>query len=117
MADITQLALGTRVRCSNTLHRTSSPSIEHTAGGYAVEKRWEPHHLELFRFQHPERSGEGIVVGIRTLSNGQASYYEDHTAFRASGTVTAVIIAHHLRRKPVYALPEHIEIITETQED
>lgn len=53
---------------------------------------------------------EGVVVGVRTLSNGAVTY-SDVVTYRPSrdGYFTAYLIAYDMRRKPVFVRPEHIE--------
>lgn len=54
--------------------------------------------------------GEGIIIGKRTLSNGNAHWigYDGPTAYKPTQHFTAYLIAHDLHRKPVHVLPEHI---------
>jgi len=55
--------------------------------------------------------GEGIIVGKRTLSEGQTHWIgsDEGTAYIPKKHFTAYVIAYDLRRKPVHVLPEHIE--------
>lgn len=54
----------------------------------------------------PDRpAGEGIIVGKRTLTNGDVDY--DRNYFPTE-RFAAYLVAFDLRRKPVYVLPEHI---------
>lgn len=53
--------------------------------------------------------GEGVIVGKRTLSDGNVTYYGDAPGeYVPSKTFTAWLIAYDLQRKPVHVLPEHI---------
>ena len=54
--------------------------------------------------------GTGIIIGKRTLSNGNSYYgYDEVTVYQAAEHFTAYLIAHDLHRKPVFVRPEHIE--------
>lgn len=49
----------------------------------------------------------GIVVGIRTLADGEVEYnYDEPTVFYPTRHFRAYLIATDLRRKPVLVLPE-----------
>lgn len=52
----------------------------------------------------------GIVIGIRTLSNGTNHYHGDDEpiTYRATERFTAYLVAYDMRRKPVLVLPEHL---------
>lgn len=53
---------------------------------------------------------EGIVVGLRTLSNGTITYnYDAGPDYRADDTVPAVLIAFDIRRKPILCPPAHVK--------
>ena len=64
---------------------------------------------------------EGIVMGKRTLSNGEnekltefdgyGSFILVGTEYRATEHFTAYLIAFDLRRKPVLVRPEHMEVL------
>lgn len=63
---------------------------------------------EAFTYPLP---GEGVLVGLRTLSDGTVDYYDDHTEYMPTKRHQAAIIATHLRRKPVLALLEDVEVL------
>lgn len=64
---------------------------------------------EVYPGKHTE-GGQGIVVGKRTLSNGNTSYaYDDGTTYTPKEHFTAYLVAYGLRRKPVFVLPEHLQ--------
>jgi hypothetical protein len=55
---------------------------------------------------------DGIIVGIRTLSNGSVTYNgEDGTDYRATEHYIAYYVAWHPRRDIVRVLPEHLEVL------
>jgi hypothetical protein len=56
---------------------------------------------------------EGILIGIRTLSNGWVTYGDEFTPTRyeAVDHFTAYLIAYDTRRSPVYLLPEDCELL------
>lgn len=114
MAEVKDLALGARVRYSTTLRRKTHYGYD----SMSARKVWEPLDLSWLpkgMTLQPEVAGEGIVVGIRTLANGRVRHhYEEQSTFTHQESVTAIVIVHHLRRKPVLALPEHVEILEET---
>lgn len=58
-------------------------------------------------------AGQGIVIGKRTLSNGDMQYGmgEDENNYVPSQYFTAWLVAYDLRRKPVHVLSRHIEAI------
>lgn len=53
----------------------------------------------------------GIIVGVRTLSNGVIEWnYEEPIQFYPDLYFTAYLVAFDLRRKPVYLLPDDVEV-------
>ena len=58
----------------------------------------------------------GIVVGCRTLSNGQVTYWEDGTAYEPTEHLPAVLVATNLRRRHVFALAEDLTATTDSTE-
>lgn len=62
-------------------------------------KRWQ-------RTQYDERHREGVVVGLRTLSNGiNESHGDEGIQYIPEEYIPAVLVAYDLRRKPVYVEP------------
>ena len=53
---------------------------------------------------------EGIVVGTRVLSNGRLQWngYDEPVEYILTDTVTAVLVAYDLRRKPVLIPPHRV---------
>lgn len=89
------LQLGTLVRFSRPLQRTLDVATS------ANRKVWRA---------DPYRPGEygGIVVGLRTLSDGEVVDYAG--TYRPERHFRAVLIAEDLHRKPVLVLPEDVEV-------
>lgn len=54
----------------------------------------------------------GIVVGLRTLQNGETHWgsYDEPPTWHAESTLPAVLVAEDLRRKPVYVHRDDIRI-------
>jgi hypothetical protein len=51
----------------------------------------------------------GVIVGIRTLSNGTITWFSDEPiVFHPELYFTAYLVAFDLRRKPVYLLPDDV---------
>lgn len=91
--------LGQRVTFTEVLRRMQTPF-----NGGIRRKFWHT-------FLVPETIG--VVVGTRTLSNGE-SWFEDEAGYvyrpdENAGRVSAVMIATHLRRKPVFAPLEAVK--------
>lgn len=54
----------------------------------------------------------GIVIGQRTLSNGENHYLgDDGIQYRPKNYFKVYLISFDMRRNPVYVLPEHIVVI------
>lgn len=61
---------------------------------------------------HVLPGGEGIIVGKRTLSNGDAHWgYDESSTYTSKESFSAYLIAFDLHRKPVHVLPEHITAV------
>lgn len=95
-----EFALGDRVTFTRELERRTNTDWS--------RRTWEPKDAH-------EEPREGIIVGRRMLNNGvfqkeDDSNWEGADAFhyRTTQTFMAYLIAYDLRRKFVYALPEHI---------
>lgn len=58
--------------------------------------------------QDEQRSG--VVVGVRTLTNGTAKrYWEEPTEYTVKEAFKAVVLAWDLKRKPVYVRLEDVK--------
>ena len=59
---------------------------------------------------HRWPGGEGVIVGKRTLTNGNIRWLgeDEGNGYAPVESVTAYLIAYDLHRKPVHVLPEHI---------
>lgn len=100
--------LGQRVTFSHILRRDTGKW-----NGAGWEKVWR-----LERADGRWANGDiirqaGIVVGIRTLSNGTAAYNGPDTqaAYTHAENVPAVLIATHLRRRPVFAPLDAVQAV------
>lgn len=76
----------------------------HRSGRYP--KVWKP------RSYQPNRVVDGFIIGIRTLSNGDVTWgsYDEPTIYYPGEHFTAYLVAFDLRRKPVYLLPDDVEV-------
>jgi len=90
-----RLQLGTRVTFKRPLRRARVLANMN-------RKVWEP---------DPWKTGTygGIVVGLRTLSDGETTDWESGS-YRPSRHFRAVLVAEGLHRKPVLVLPENVEV-------
>lgn len=109
------LQLGTRVRYKRTLTRKTSygdgvKKLEHYRQ-WVPTSEWELQCFGMSAKLWPEYFGEGIITGKRTLANGNISYYDHGSNFVMKEHFEAYIVTFDLRRKPVYVLPEDLEVI------
>lgn len=97
------MKLGDRVRFTRHLTRRS------TAWRAGVTKAWES---KAYPGQPEPEPREGIVIGIRTLSNGRFDWsgYEDPGLYTPTAFFKAYLVAFDMRRNPVLVLPEHLEL-------
>jgi hypothetical protein len=104
MSDYT---LGQRVRFQHSLHRRTKFWGVDTA---QFDKFWT---TMLYPPSTRTHGGEGIIIGKRTLSNGNNHYngYDEPIVYEPKERFTAYLVAFDLQRKPVHVLPEHIEPI------
>jgi hypothetical protein len=95
----TRLTLGTRVRYSSLLLRRA----EHVNG--STRKTWEPMSLGFDR--------EGIVVGLRTLSNGihHWGFSDEGGHYEQKSSLQAVLIAWDVRKTHDRVLLADVEVI------
>lgn len=93
MSDTDRFKLGSRVTFTQPLHRTRTLAN-------LRRKIWTP---------DPWKNGTyaGVVVGLRTLSDGMTEGWEENT-YRPERHYRAVLIATDLYRRPVLVLPEHV---------
>lgn len=101
---MTTLPLGQPVRFFETLTRRYQPAAPRS------KRVWESDRYHSTATAATGRA-EGIIVGIRTLSDGECDdgYYDNPTIYYPTRTFTAYLVAYHLRRKPVLVLPERLE--------
>ena len=72
-------------------------------------KRWE---TASYPGQKEPQLRDGILIGVRTLIDGYNSGggYEDPIVFVPERRFRAYLIAVNMHSKPVYVLPEHVEV-------
>lgn len=95
--------LGQRVTFSTRLNRRVKYWGSDTE---QFDKFWST----LDRVRQPLPGGEGIIVGKRTLSNGNTHWLEGDgvTVYDAKEHFQAYLIVTSLRTAPIHVLPEHI---------
>jgi len=81
--------------------------------GAAIYRRREGRSRRWVRI---EFAGEGVLVGLRNLTNGEMvsdydGYYGSHRYYEAQETFRAAIVATHLWQKPVYVPVEDLEVV------
>lgn len=104
---MSEFELGQRVKYSTHIRRRDARPGEFlgpnrlwsTHGGPGVE-------------DHPWEGGAGIIVGKRTLTEGDTYWHGDSAEYSPRRTFTAYLVAFALRRNPVHVLPEHITAVT-----
>lgn len=107
---LTSYQLGERVRFASYLERRY---VDNPDRPTKWEKKWMP---KLTYKGELDGAGEGIIIGKRTLVNGENRYngHDEPITFIPKERVTAWLVAYDLRRKPVHVLPEHITPVDET---
>ena len=110
---MTEYQLGQRVTYTEHLRRRFAQPGEFKMG----DKIWSNNHGPLYREGHRWPGGEGVIVGKRTLSNGNLRWLgeEGGNSYISTESFTAYLIAYDLHRKPVHVLPEHITAVTESE--
>lgn len=105
-ADPGVFALGQRVTYSEHIRRRSAQPGEFLGPNKIWSNSLGPLYLEGHRWP----GGEGVIVGKRTLSNGNTRWLgeDDGNGYEPTEHFTAYLVAYDLRRKPVHVLPEHI---------
>lgn len=98
------VTLGQPVTFTRTLSRRFLPSAPRSRRAWVAED-WPG--------QPEPEPRAGIVVGIRTLSDGEVETWgwDEPATYLPTRTFRAYLVAHHLRRKPVLVLPEHIKVV------
>jgi len=107
---LTDYQLGQRVRYQHSLHRrTKFWGVDKEQ----FDKFWTT--MQVPPNVHTP-AGEGIIIGKRTLVNGNNQYngYDEPIIFIPKERFTAYLVAFDLRRKPVHVLPEHITPLEES---
>lgn len=105
-----EFTLGQRVAYSEHIRRRASRPGE--SGG--PDKIWSNNPGPGLDDQHWP-GGKGIIVGKRTLSNGNTRWMGEDAGYIYDSLehFTAYLIAYDLQRKPVHVLPEHITAMNE----
>lgn len=106
------LRLGQRVRFSRDLVKSrewrSRPSKRNP-------ERMTDEHWRVWKPSLIVQEREGIVVGTRTLMNVEQVFigYEEgwDNDLATAERFQAVLVAYDIRRKPVFVLPEELEVI------
>lgn len=100
----TEYTLGQRVRYAEHITRRSRRSHEVGPG-----RVWSG---ELYPGKRTD-GGEGIIIGKRTLSNGDVQWMGEDggNIFVRMESFTAYLVAFNLHRKPVHVLPEHLTAV------
>lgn len=114
-----RLAFGQDVEFTRTLVRRGKQESRQDSHGRTIcpwVKRWESEHYPGQPEPEPTR---GIVVGTRFLANGAlgGGSWDEPVSFTTEERFRAYLIAYDLHRKPVLVLPEHITVITPSQND
>lgn len=115
------LKLGTHVRATKELKRITrerTPEEKSVSAYTRLFKEWvaQPIVDVLHHGSEVRRHREGLVIGLRNLSNGGVDYgYEEGTQFFPESHLQAVIVAYDLRRKPFLALPDDLEVLASPQ--
>jgi hypothetical protein len=97
--------LGQRVRFAEHIKRTAKAWHDTTK----PDRYWTGESWPGAR----NAGGEGIVIGKRTLSDGNVVYLgEEGNAYEQTRHFTAYLIVTSLHSAPVHVLPEHITAVT-----
>jgi hypothetical protein len=96
------LPLGTHVRASDTLVRVTLPAAPNPRRAWV---RWGSQEAATPRYSTGPVPAGGIVVGARTLANGDllALYYDEQPRLTRIESIPVYLIAHSLHEKPVIA--------------
>jgi hypothetical protein len=67
------------------------------------------------RFKHPK---QGVVIGWRTLSNGELEYYSDEpTMYHPKSHFKALLVVLNEKQNPIYVMPSEAFVKAEPKED
>lgn len=106
---MTAYELGDRVVFTQTLRRLYRPAVANSTRSRRI---WEASRVWLWELSKVNPGGlEGVIVGARTLSDGECDdgFYDDPTVYYPTRTFPAYVVAWKLRRAHVLVLPEHLE--------
>lgn len=97
------MELGQRVKFTAVYQRHWKPSTDKVT--HDGRKVWMVHEQP---HQIPQ-PWEGVLVGLRTLSNGTIRWdYDSGTDYRVTETLPAALVAYDLRRTPVLVPMDHL---------
>lgn len=95
-------------RVTFTWHLTRRYQSDPSRGHVGV-KKWL---TEQWPGQAEPEPREGVVIGERTLTNGENHYngWDEPITYRPKESFKAYLVAFDMRRRPVLVLPEHVAI-------
>lgn len=96
---MSDLELGTRVTFTQPLYRTCPSAEDYTT------RVWRGN-----TFAEPQA---GVIVGVRTLSDGVVHWTGDSDIYAPTRHFKAYLIAFDLRRVPVFVLPENVTLTSD----
>jgi hypothetical protein len=108
---MTGLKLGDRVAYANGLERGYGVSGDDLRRNYD-RKEWHT----VKRRKHDDNyllEGEGVVVGMRTYSNGRRYWDEDGATYTPDETFRVVLVAFSLFRNPAAVRVEDVTLLDE----
>lgn len=115
MSSLTRLLrLGQRVEfdLANRLVRVSESPTRDRGPNYLnsarYPKRWVRQRDKWDHIDYAEQFMSGVVVGIRYLSNGYATYVDGTGEWHHKESIEAVVVSYDLRRKPVLLIPDDV---------
>lgn len=99
--DTSVFHLGQWVEFEFRLRRVSDYGSDHRGW----RKEWRREKFDI--------NAQGIVMGVRHLSNGKNEWVQDDAPLSYTHTdyLVAVLVSYDLRRKPVLVLPEDLVIL------
>lgn len=115
-----KLEFGTRVRSEVELVRRSvsrEPGADGAVKGTRLRKVWLTTPIvDVDSGRNVNRSREGIVIGVRTLSDGGTDYdYEAGTQFYPESHFEAYLVAFAMSRKPFLVKREDLTVLDEIE--
>jgi hypothetical protein len=100
------VTLGARVHFDYSDILTRQTIVPHSGPGGRYLKEWRK---VVWGKRGDVR--HGLIVGVRTLVNGESRWnYDEPIEFHPVMYFTAYLVAYDLRRRPVYLLPDDVEV-------